>query len=374
MFDTIIIGGGIVGSSIGYHLSEEDQNVLLIDRDDSGRATTAGAGIISPETSPRPKEWFDVAIEAKKYFPELVGELRSKQDADTGYTESGIIHVPKSEKESEEVKEIKELLTDRLSRIDSPHIGNLESTVKHDHGTSVPIDLPNNSYYYKEAARLKGDVFARALRRAASDQLSTINADAEYILTDQNGEVSVVTDEGDFFAKSVVVAGGAWSPSFSDQLGVTIPVQPKQGQIIHATIEEGNILDWPIMADVHNKYYIIPWSENRLALGATRNEEAGFDTSSTLGGVQTVLHSLLEIAPTISNAELEEVRVGLRPVSRDNLPILGPIPSDENVFLATGHGASGLQLGPYSGKLIADAIVQNTTDYLPPYVLPTRFE
>jgi D-amino-acid dehydrogenase len=71
---------------------------------------------------------------------------------------------------------------------------------------------------------------------------------------------------------------------------------------------------------------------------------------------------------------LGEVRVGLRPTSADDSPLLGPLPGIDNVFVATGHGASGLLLGPVSGKLVADLIVgaPATLDLAP--FSPARFQ
>jgi D-amino-acid dehydrogenase len=74
----------------------------------------------------------------------------------------------------------------------------------------------------------------------------------------------------------------------------------------------------------------------------------------TAGGVREALDEALRIAPGLADATLDEVRVGLRPESPDDLPILGRIPDHERLYVATGHGASGLQLGPYSGAVVAD--------------------
>ena len=66
------------------------------------------------------------------------------------------------------------------------------------------------------------------------------------------------------------------------------------------------------------------------------------------------MHEALRVAPGLREASIRDIRVGLRPASADGLPILGPMPSVANLMLATGHGSIGLQLGPYSGKVIAD--------------------
>ncbi|HYZ25303.1 MAG TPA: FAD-binding oxidoreductase, partial [Geminicoccaceae bacterium] len=62
--------------------------------------------------------------------------------------------------------------------------------------------------------------------------------------------------------------------------------------------------------------------------------------------------------PGLAGAEVREIRVGLRPASRDGLPILGPVANVANLLLATGHGSVGLQLGPYSGKVVAGMIAR----------------
>ena len=66
----------------------------------------------------------------------------------------------------------------------------------------------------------------------------------------------------------------------------------------------------------------------------------------------------LRVAPGLAHAEIREIRVGLRPYTEDHLPVLGPVPNIQNIYLATGHGPTGLQLGPYSGKLIADLVLE----------------
>ena len=75
-------------------------------------------------------------------------------------------------------------------------------------------------------------------------------------------------------------------------------------------------------------------------------------------GVLEVLAEALRVAPGLAQAEVREIRVGLRPYTEDHLPVLGHVPSIRNIYLATGHGPTGLQLGPYSGKLIADLVLE----------------
>ena len=67
-------------------------------------------------------------------------------------------------------------------------------------------------------------------------------------------------------------------------------------------------------------------------------------------------------APGLAGAEVREIRVGLRPASPDSLPLLGAAPAVRNLYLAAGHGPTGLQLGPYSGKLAADLMLRRAIE------------
>src|SRR2546428_12144752 len=94
MYDVIVVGGGIVGMATAYHLVCAGAKTLLIDREDRGRATDAGAGILSPETNSRdPDAWFNLAVAAVGYYPTLVQRLQEEQGGDTGYARCGQIVV-----------------------------------------------------------------------------------------------------------------------------------------------------------------------------------------------------------------------------------------------------------------------------------------
>ena len=87
--------------------------------------------------------------------------------------------------------------------------------------------------------------------------------------------------------------------------------------------------------------------------GATRETGSSFAPHTTTTGVRAVLDEALRVAPGLAHAEVREIRVGLRPLTPDTLPVLGAVPDVRGVFLVTGHGPTGLTLGAYSGKMIA---------------------
>ena len=129
---------------------------------------------------------------------------------------------------------------------------------------------------------------------------------------------------------------------------------------------------WPIVQPVFS-HYLVPWPDGRVACGGTLEARAGFDTRPTAGGVHELLREGLRTAPGLADATLIEVRVGLRPSSRDDRPVLGRLPAWSNVHVATGHGTEGLLLGPYTAALLADSVVSGSVPDQIEALSPARF-
>jgi len=89
-------------------------------------------------------------------------------------------------------------------------------------------------------------------------------------------------------------------------------------------------------------------------VGATREDDTGFAPVLTAAGQREVLSDALSVAPGLGAARVIEWRVGLRPIAARGYPYLGSMPGRERVFVATGHGATGLTWGPWSGAAVAD--------------------
>ena len=198
--------------------------------------------------------------------------------------------------------------------------------------------------------------------------------DGEVISLDLgNGRaLGVVTTDGTVASGAVAIVGGAWSSRFGEQLGTELPVRPMKGQIIHMTLPEADTGAWPIVQPVMS-HYLVPWPQGRVACGGTLEARAGFDTRPTAGGIHELLREGLRTAPGLASATLTEVRVGLRPSSGDDRPVLGRLPGWSNVHVATGHGTEGLLLGPYTAALVAESIVSDVVHEQIAALSPARF-
>ena len=166
----------------------------------------------------------------------------------------------------------------------------------------------------------------------------------------------VLTGDGMVATDAVVICGGAWSTSLADELGVSLPVHPLKGQIVHLALPSVDSRGWSIVQPVLG-FYLVPWPDGRVACGGTMEAGAGYDCRPTADGVHQLLRECLRTAPGLAQATLADVRVGLRPSSVDGRPVLGRVPGWANAFVATGHGAEGLLLGPLSAGLVARQVL-----------------
>ena len=104
--------------------------------------------------------------------------------------------------------------------------------------------------------------------------------------------------------------------------------------------------------------YLVPWTDDSVLVGATV-EDVGFDESATVAGVSDLLNAARRLVPATADARFHEVRVGLRPATRDELPIVGRSSTMPQVVLATGHYRNGVLLAPLTAELVADLILEN---------------
>jgi D-amino-acid dehydrogenase len=372
--DVIVIGGGIAGSSAAYALARAGAGVTLVDRADAGQATAAGAGIIAPGTNASlPDAFYTLAYRAVAYYEELMASLAADGETHTGYGVVGMLHIATSGVEAARLSDVERLLRERqaaglatigdVARLDSaearalfPALGPVEGAI-----------------HASGAARVDGRLLRDALRRAAERHGVRVLVGSVALTAAGDAQVRVSLDGQAVEAGAVILAGGAWSRTLAEALGVQLPVYPQRGQILHLALPGADTSRWPVVLGFHS-HYLLTFPPDRVVAGATREDAAGFDARLTAGGAHEVLGEALRVAPGLAGATLHELRVGLRPASPDSLPMLGPLPGYPNVFALTGFGANGLQLGPYSGKLIADLILGRPAAFDLTRYAPDRFE
>jgi D-amino-acid dehydrogenase len=360
--DVAIAGGGLVGLSAAYELATRGAQVTVIDAGFPGRATDAGAGILSPETYAGDETyWREMALRAGEHYPLLLERLRA-DGVDTEaarFARCGLLSLGLRESEDSWFAPFADRVTLRSrGRV-------REITPAAASALFPPLGPVHRVLHCESAARIDGRGMAAAVRHASekrgvrfvSGALSGVSAAA-------GGGAQMVqrmTIDGgeDLQCGALVVAGGAWSADIGELLQCPLPITPTKGQIVHlGTTQESD--GWPIVQPLLT-HYLVPWPGGRVACGGTFEAGAGFSSSVTAAGLHELLRECLSVAPGLADAEYLYTRVGLRPTSSDDRPVVGAVPGWGNVWVATGHGANGLLLGPYTAALLAAELTAELT-------------
>ncbi len=167
--------------------------------------------------------------------------------------------------------------------------------------------------------------------------------------------------ESDF----VVVAGGAWS-SLIEGMPLVSAVTPARGQLIaYDAIGLRHVVYGP-------RGYLVPRVNLQTIAGSTM-ENVGFDSATTEEGLMRIRSASEEIAPALSVTPVQSSWAGLRPVTPDLLPLLGPDPEYPNVIYACGHSRNGILLAPLTGDIVASLVAGEPLKHDLSQFRPDRF-
>ncbi|MBB3052026.1 D-amino-acid dehydrogenase [Prauserella isguenensis] len=376
----VIIGSGIAGAGTAWQLARRGAEVVVVDADLAGRATAAGAGIVSPWNS-RALEGEELAFHAEgaAYYRTLVEDLAAEGVGETSFAVVGGLVVSPDETW---LREFHGRAVERARRW--PDAGEVTLLDPADAVERMPLLAPDlGAVHIAGGGRVDGRTLRETfLAAAAARGARLLDGTAE--LEIRSGGVAGVRVAGDVVeADGVVLAAGAWTAPLAASLGVTLPVEPQRGQISHfgvgdpGTASPGtaspSTASWPVVSPVGSGHYMLAFPDARVVAGATRETGAGFDHRVTAEGQREVLTQALTVAPGLADATLLETRVGFRPVTPDGRPVIGALETHPEVTVLTGFGAGGLTIGPYAASLAAAAALGQRPD-IPALFRPERFE
>jgi glycine oxidase len=364
--DIVVVGAGVIGSAVAYELTRRGASVQIVDERTVGMgATQASAGMLAPYIETRDDSpLFGLTVRSLGLYDDFVARVRTDSATTVVYRRTGSLEVAT---EPAAVHEL-EAMADVLSR----------------HG--VGVKMLDGAGVRREEPCLADDVLggllipahgfvsATALTRAASDAARRNGAmlvehSRVTRISRVGSHLEVETDRGTLQGDAVVLAAGSWSGSIEvDAVVRRVPVSPVRGQLLH--------LEWigPRLRRViwSPRCYFVPWDDGTVLVGATV-EQAGFEERTTVAGVRALIEGACAIAPRAQDAVFAGARVGLRPGTADDLPILGPSTVLPNLMYATGHYRSGVLLAPVTAQLVADALIENHLDADLTAFSPARF-
>ena len=152
----------------------------------------------------------------------------------------------------------------------------------------------------------------------------------------------------------VILATGAWLGDLLEPLGYAVDVRPQKGQLRDYQLAQ-DMEAYPVVMP-EGEWDLIPFAGGKLSLGATHENDMGFDLTVDETLLQQMEEAALSHYPTLAEAKSSGERVGTRAYTSDFSPFFGQVPGLEGVYAASGLGSSGLTTGPIIGYHLAQLI------------------
>ena len=353
-----IVGAGIVGATTAYYLSKEaDVEVTVYDHG-LGQATKAAAGIISPWFSKRRnKAWYKMARLGADFYIDLLNDLQESGQEVDFYQRSGVFLLKKDESKLEELYKL------ALQRKDeSPLIGELAILDQATASNLFPgLEGFERLLYASGGARVDGQLLVTRMLEASQvkvikDRVTIIPVSSGYQIKNQ------IFDQ-------VVLATGAWLGDILEPIGYEVDVRPQKGQLRDYQVPQ-DMGAYPVVMP-EGEWDLIPFPGGKLSLGATHENDMGFDLTVDENLLQQMAEAANSFYPSLKDAMIIGERVGIRAYTSDFSPFFGQVPNSSGVFVASGLGSSGLTTGPIIGYHLAQ-MLQGESGVLDPADYPTE--
>ncbi len=359
MSDVIVVGGGVIGLSAAWELASHGATVKIIDQRMIGQeASWAGAGMLPPGNLAG-----EISGEGRlralscELWAEWTQSLREATGIDNGYQNCGAIEVSFDRGLLDEANTWKasgnrvELLSDdRRRHFETAISSSIKDAYRLDEFCQV-----RNPRHLKALAAACAEVGVEFLEGAAACGWRVSG----------NRVTHIRTAGADYAAGQFVICSGAWSRQLTQEAGVELNVEPMRGQIV--LLRCSPLPFRHVIQD--GARYLVPRTDGRILIGSTE-ERVGFIKQNTVDGVQSLLKFAVSVVPALASAEIERCWSGLRPFSGREEPFITRLPAQNNLFVATGHFRSGLQMSPGTAVLVRQMLLgQESSIPMSPYGL-----
>ncbi|MBP2628852.1 MAG: Dimethylglycine dehydrogenase [Firmicutes bacterium] len=366
--DVIIIGGGVIGTSIAYYLAKQGIKATLLESKDICSGTSGACDKAISLQSKNPGLHLELALQSAAIYhtlgEELSCELEYKQCG-------GMIAI-----ENESQLTIMEDFVRRQKKFGlTVDLVSIEEARKRQPALSPNLIAATYSSVDAEVSPLKATfAFARAAQRQGACLHSGVEVRSIMV---KDGKVEgVITNKGVYKTNLVINAAGVYAPFIGQMVGIHIPIKPRRGQIIITEpmppFIQGHLWSARYIVAKYNPELIRQEDseaadlgvglaagqthDGTLLFGGTR-EFVGYDVKTTPEAFAAILRHAVNIVPALRQVHVIRTFAGLRPYTVDGMPILGPVDGLEGFLMAAGHEGDGIALAPITGQMIAGYIV-----------------
>ncbi|MDP6969004.1 MAG: FAD-dependent oxidoreductase [Gammaproteobacteria bacterium] len=358
--EVVIIGGGIAGCSIAYHLTKRGvKDVVVLERKQLTCGTTWHAAGLVSMLWPTP-----TLTKLAEYSHELYASLEAETGQATGYKRIGSLSMARTEERMEELRRTASM--GAAFGVESEFISNARLQEIY---PGINTDGVIGCLYIAKDGQTNPIDTTMALAKGArmGGALIQENTKVEDIIVEHGQAVGVRTDQGTIMANKVVLAGGLWSRDFAQDLGIDLPLYACEHFYV-VTEEINDLTPRPVLRDFDKGVYfkedagkmLVGWFEhNAKGLPMSRiAEDFCFDQfECDMEHIEEYLMRGLETFPTLGEVGIRTWFNGPESFTADNLHLLGPTPELDNFWVACGMNSKGIGAGGGMGKLMADWII-----------------
>jgi glycine oxidase len=364
--DVAIVGAGIIGCSIAFELAKAGMQVCVLERGGIGEeSSAAAAGMLSGQHGvTNLGARYQLHVEARELHGRLADDLREQTGIDVGFCRWGLLELlftPGEVRAADRCCAIQTQAGLRVERLSREETLALEP--------ALAPDLQGSIRYVDEAHVHNGRLtiaLAEAARRTGAELRS--GAPALALIRERERVVGVQTSTETVYAEAVIVANGAWSSDLIRPLGLMLPVKPMRGQMLAV-----RTVPRAVSQIIYGRHmYLVPRPDGETLVGATV-EDVGFRKEVTLEGLEELIQAGRHIAPGMMGQPVIRTWAGLRPGSPDGLPLVGPVAGQPGLILAVGHHRNGILLGPMTGVLVKQWLVDHVQSPYLDLLRPERF-
>lgn len=364
--DVVIVGGGIVGASVAYHLTAAGcSSVLVIEREShQGKGSTGKSmGGVRSQFSTA------VNIQMSLYSIPFYASFQERLGYPCDYRPQGYLFCATSDAHlrylCENQQRQKTLGVNDVRMLSPGQIAAMFPQMRTDDivggsfcGTDGFVDP------YSAMNGFTAWAVEHGVRLWRSTEVTGIDVDAR-------GVAGVRTTRGTVATRVVVNAAGAWAATIAKMAGVELPVEPIRRMLVPTEPFDGFPRSAPMIIDMSNGFHFRPEALGFLMAWNDPDETPGYKTDFEPSFIEKVLALAADRAPCFENVAVNPKRAwaGLYEMSPDHHAILGPVQVVKGFFLANGFSGHGVMHAPATGKIVSDLILNGRTDVIDARVL-----
>jgi sarcosine oxidase subunit beta len=356
--DVVIIGGGIVGASIAWHLTDAGcRNVLIVEREShQGKGSTGKSmGGVRAQFATAPN------IQMSLYSIQFYSEFDERLGQPGGYRPQGYLFVATAQKHLHYLRTNQTL--QKSLGLTQAHMVSRDDIV-----ARVPQlrsdDILGGSFCPTDGFVDPYSVMV-GFTTCATERGAKLRRSTEVIVVhhDTTGITGVETARGPISTRVVVNAAGAWAAQVAVLAGIDLPVEPLRRQLVPTEPFDGISHEIPMVIDMTNGFHFRPESLGFLLAWNDPEETTGYKTDFEPSFIEKILVRAADRVPCFENVAVNPKRswAGLYEMSPDHHCIIGPVEGVPGFFCANGFSGHGVMHAPATGKILADLILHGKT-------------